>query len=253
MFKTTSLGNKWGAIAAELSGIFHFYPSFRTDPDVAHAHAAAHRLAAQRGSDRKAPITVQILSALRAAIRSKKQEPALALRDWSFYLLAFLGLFRGSELVALRWPAITWTDAGVRITLTSSKTDQYYRGAEVSLPRNARAILDPGTLLRRMYDARVSDGFVFAKPDGSPLQTDTFRGRFKRYLSDAAIVPPNAIASYSLHSFRRGGATAMAQRKIPVRVIMRHGRWVSDAVNVYMEAADDEPLQATAALGAALV
>ena len=47
-------------------------------------------------------------------------------------------------------------------------------------------------------------------------------------------VPDRELDKYGSHSLRKGGATAAAAAKVRTHVIKRHGRWLSDAVYIYI-------------------
>ena len=71
------------------------------------------------------------------------------------------------------------------------------------------------------------------------MATSTFRSRLRDYLK---LFLPAAVVErdYSLHSLRRGGATAAALAGIPMRLIKRHGRWRSDVAYLYTLVSDQE-------------
>ena len=47
---------------------------------------------------------------------------------------------------------------------------------------------------------------------------------------------------FDSHSLRRGGATAAAQAHVKMHVLKRHGRWLSDAVYMYIVDGPEEQL-----------
>ena len=57
------------------------------------------------------------------------------------------------------------------------------------------------------------------------------------------------INRYCLHSLRSGGTSAGANRGISDRMLKRHGRWVSDAVNGYVKDSVEERLKVSCLLG----
>lgn len=231
---------RWNTISTEISGILALYPRFKGGEEFELARRAARRRCTEhsQGSARKHAIDADLLGQLRRRIR--QEEGFYAVRDWSCYLLAYLGLFRASELVELQWTNVEFTSQGIRVLVSSSKTDQYYVGATVYVPGHAQPYLDLRVLLAQLRTAVPDASHVFTSATGAQLSADTFRSRLKAYLRD--LMPEERVAHFSMHSFRRGGATAMAQQRVPVRLIKKHGRWLSDAVNIYLEAAEDEML-----------
>ena len=235
MHLATRTSRSWAGISNDITGLAHFLPaSVLNDPEFSDARRAARRCTAERGVARKRPITPQLLQALRTVIRQSAGSPFLELRDWSAFLLGFLGLFRVSELVSFRWTDLHWTAHGLRVHVRSSKTDQFFQGTTVFVTGHHEAALDIRTLLTLLRQASPASEFVFTTVTGGPLAPDTLRSRLKQYLR--GCLPANEIEFYSMHSLRRGGATAMAQRQVPLRIIQQHGRWKSDAVRVYIEA-----------------
>ncbi len=66
---------------------------------------------------------------------------------------------------------------------------------------------------------------------GAPVSIPAF-GRFLKLVADRLHLDP---ASFSGHSFRRGGATALFQAGVPESQIKAHGRWKSDAFRRYID------------------
>lgn len=251
MHLATRTQRVWNGIATDLSGVGFFVPGILDAPDVQAAMESARRLTAHRASFRKRPLTPELLAQVRAVLRATEQADFYKLRDWSFFLLGFLGLFRASELTALCWTDLSEDEHGLRVLLRTSKTDPYYRGATVFVPGHEQAVLDVRFLLARLRTWVPSASHVFTDIHGNQLTPETLRGRLKRYLRQ--VLPESEVAGFSLHSLRRGGATAMARQHVPVRIIKRHGRWRSDAVMVYIEAEGFEARAGALVLGSLLV
>jgi len=62
-------------------------------------------------------------------------ETAREVRDRALLLVGFLGAFRRSELVAMTWDNISFTEEGMIITVPRSKTDQEGEGKDCALPK----------------------------------------------------------------------------------------------------------------------
>lgn len=202
----------------------------------------------------------------------------MRLRDWTFYLAAFTGFFRGGELVEVLWHHLdfNWTRAdgtemrlgpseslaGAKLTsctiyLLESKTDVEALGQSVRLAATPGAHLSdcPVQLLRHLWresQARGRIGAVFcdvredARDPLAPLSDDTMRSRLKGYLK--SFLGTEELPKYSLHSLRRGGATLAAQKGVPLRLIKHQGRWRSDTVWIYALVSDQEALQVSRTL-----
>jgi site-specific recombinase XerD len=81
------------------------------------------------------------------------------LRDRALLLLGFAGAFRRSELVALNFADIEFCDAGLRVTIQRSKTDQ-----EVSvLKSRSHGVRQPVLSKLRAWikAAEICDGALF--------------------------------------------------------------------------------------------
>jgi integrase len=133
------------------------------------------------------------------------------LRDRALLLLGFAGAFRRSELVALDAADIEETEAGLRVTIRHSKTDQEGQGVTIAIARGDVACLvkalrewlgaagiEAGPLFRpidkagRVARARLTDRSVanivkaYAKRAG--FDASTFSGHSLRsgFLTSAA-------------------------------------------------------------------
>jgi integrase len=88
------------------------------------------------------------------------------LRDRALLLLGFAGALRRAELVAVDREHIRFTDAGLRLLLPSSKTDQEGKGAELGIGRGRRRETCPVRALEAWLDASgCRFGPVFRKVD----------------------------------------------------------------------------------------
>ena len=78
-------------------------------------------------------------------------------RDRALVLLGFAGAFRRSELVALRVADVDESQAGLRVIVRHSKTDQEGEGATVAIARGA--VVCPVKALREWLEAAgISNG-----------------------------------------------------------------------------------------------
>src|SRR5471030_2262051 len=55
---------------------------------------------------------------------ASKGQPNWVARTTALLAIGWAGAFRRSELVSLKWEAVTWLDSGIEILLASSKVDQ---------------------------------------------------------------------------------------------------------------------------------
>ena len=175
-----------------------------------------------------------------------RKAPALAemslkgLRDRALILLGFAGAFRRSELVALDIADIEETDAGLRVTIRRSKTDQEGHGQTIAIVRGgetcpvkavriwiAAAGIESGPLFRpvakggRLGAARLTDKSVCDIVEA--------------YAAHLGLKP----ADFGAHSIRSGFLTSAARRGASVfkmRDVSRHKSM--DVLQAYVRDAD---------------
>lgn len=183
------------------------------------------------------PITRQHLLALRHHL-TISYLPLDALMLWAAFTAAFFGLLRSSEYTspsasstssATLWRShVSFSRDASRATLflPISKTDQFGRGVDVrlfSLP----SLLCPVSALRHYLSARSSASaplFLFANGDFLT------RDRVADVLRQVFPAQPNL----NTHSFRIGGASALANAGVPDYAIQILGRWSSDSFLRYL-------------------
>jgi integrase len=136
----------------------------------------------------------------------------IALRDRALLLLGFAGAFRRSELVALDCADIEETEAGIKVTIRRSKTDQEGEGATIAIVRGMVAC--PIAALHAWLGAAgVTAGPVFRsiRKGGQVGARLTDRSVAKIVKDHAARVglDPTLFAG---HSLRAGFLTSAATR-----------------------------------------
>ena len=171
------------------------------------------------------------------------------------YLLAFFAFLRRSNLAPnssttfdptrhTRRGDVTFQEPGAVITLRWSKTMQDgTRSHEIPIPSIPNHPLDPVAAIKDMYrqiPTRTSDDPFLMLPDRSPVTTRLLATALHSILRESGF-PAN---NYSLHSLRRGGATAAFRAGAEVHDIQRHGTWRSSCVWEYIAACgvSDSPI-----------
>jgi integrase len=152
---------------------------------------------------------------------NKADNDIKGLRDRAILLLGFAGAFRRSELVALDFDDLEFCDAGLRISIRRSKTDQEGLGTTIAIVPGLIAC--PVQAMRAWIQAAgISQGPVFR-----PL---TRTGKiFSRRLSGRAIA--DLLKSYACraglrasdfsgHSLRSGFLTSAAVRGASISKMM---------------------------------
>jgi hypothetical protein len=159
-------------------------------------------------------------------------------------LLAFFGLLRVSEYTS---PASSAFDGAVQLTpsdvvifwqrrlmlvrLKVSKTDPFGAGVVVRVAATGNRLCPLMAMLRYLAVRGVGLGPLFFFPDGSFLT----RAHVMELLRSCFPLRRDVTT----HSFRRGGASALASWGVPPHVIQILGRWRSDAYRRYIHVADD--------------
>ena len=148
-------------------------------------------------------------------------------------LVGFYGGLRCSEMVALMWKDLVFTEEGILITIQKSKTDQAGIGAVKLIPRMKEELLCPvfyflkykavvngptGRLFRVVCNGRFTKG---------PMGKNTISCFPKDIAVFLGLENPQ---TYTGHSLRVSSATVLADEGGDNLVLKRHGRWSSDAI-----------------------
>ena len=183
------------------------------------------------------PITNPHMLALRSYL-ARVFPPHDALMLWAALTSAFFGLLRASEYCS---PSPTSTSPGTLLLshvsfdeelsaatlfLPMSKTDHFGQGVNISL-FDLSSPLCPVSALHHYLSVRPSThGPLFAFSNGDFLT----RAWVVAILRVAFPAEPNL----NTHSFRIGGASALAEAGIPDYTIQAMGRWSSDSFLRYI-------------------
>ena len=140
----------------------------------------------------------------------------------------------------------------VRVTLRGSKNDQQRKGACIPLTMTNRGPADPVQIMIDLCDA-LPPGIDGSYPLLSVRDqhgrvrcvTRTEAGHAIKALASAAGLNPD---NYHTHSLRAGGATTLAHKRVPDRLIKQAGRWRSDTYRDYIRDNLDDYRRITGAL-----
>jgi site-specific recombinase XerD len=126
--RPSTLGRRVAAIryAHKLAGL-----PLPTDAECVKATMRGIRRTIGSARVRKAPAVAAKMLGMVATAPDK----LAGLRDRALLLLGFAGAFRRSELVALNVADIEETEAGLRVTIRHSKTDQEGQGVTIAIAR----------------------------------------------------------------------------------------------------------------------
>jgi site-specific recombinase XerD len=135
------------------------------------------------------------------------------LRDRALLLLGFAGTFRRSELVALDVADIEETEAGLRVTIRHSKTDQEGQGVTIAIARGDVAC--PVKALREWLGAAGIEAGVLFRPINKAgrvararLTDRSVANIVKAYAERAGF----DASTFSGHSLRSGFLTSAAAK-----------------------------------------
>ena len=188
---------------------------------------------------RRAPITTNHLN----LIRNYLQRSCIPFADkymlWSAVTLAFFGLLRVSEYTASYThsydPVYTLMTNDVNcstnttfclVHLKTSKTDPFRVGCTLRIGSTGNQLCPIAALRAYLTVRPQSSGPLFIYVNGTFLT----RSRVSSFL--IKVLSPIHI---STHSFRIGGATALASVGVPDHVIKAYGRWSSNAYQRYIQ------------------
>ena len=151
-------------------------------------------------------------------------------RDRALFLLGFAGALRRSELVGMNFADLSWTEDGLVLLITRSKTDAEGAGARIGISRGKAVETCPVTALHDwLTKSGIVDGPVFRKVNrgGAVEQGRLTAGAVRQVLvkraSQAAIT--NTWAEpVSPHGLRAGFVTAAYCNGVPDEEIMGHSR-----------------------------
>ncbi len=185
---------------------------------------------------RKAPAVAEIMRDMAHAAPTSIK----GLRDRALLLLGFGGAFRRSELVALDVADLEETEAGLRVTIRRSKTDQEGIGTTIAVVRGGANC--PVKALRAWLDAAgIAEGAVFrpVRKGGKVLD----RRLTAKSVCDLVKAYARRVgldgAAFGAHSLRSGFLTSAARRGASVfkmRDVSRHKSM--DVLQAYVRDAD---------------
>lgn len=176
------------------------------------------------------PVTIPILLSLYRSLNLNLRSNLLL---WACCLLLFRSLLRVSHVVAsphtLLVKDIEWVDAGILVSVRSSKTSTSLRKIPISVCNDKR-LCAVYWLKSWVGRANLSpNDYLFSVADGIPMSYNVFSSSLERFLSKAGVT--KVITS---HSFRHGGASFLSELGLPLSKIKDRGGWKSNAVYCYL-------------------
>jgi site-specific recombinase XerD len=171
---------------------------------------------------RKAPALAERVRAMIAA----SPDTLTGKRDRALILLGFAGAFRRSELVALDVADIEESDAGLRVTIRQSKTDQDAEGATIAIARGAFAC--PVRALREWLDAAgIESGALFRSVNkagrvAATRLTDRSVANIVKAMAGGVGLDASTFSGHSLRSGFLTSAAANGANVFKMMDVSRH-------------------------------
>jgi site-specific recombinase XerD len=156
------------------------------------------------------------LSAVEKMIEAFPVTSLDGLRNRALLLIGFAGAFRRSELVALDFDDLKWSEEGVVLTVKRSKTDQKGEGHQKPIPFVREGICAATALKAWLVAAGITSGPVFRPmnrwglPKPIPLNPQSVAVIIKVACEAVGLDPKQ----YSGHSLRAGHVTEARARGV---------------------------------------
>ena len=149
-------------------------------------------------------------------------------RDRALFLVGFAGALRRSELVGLNVADVTWTEDGLVLLITRSKTDAEGAGARIGLTRGKAVETCPVTALQEwLAKAGIDGGPVFRKVNrGGAVEPGRLTAGAVRQVLVKRAAQAGIASTWeepvSPHGLRAGFVTAAYRNGVPDEEIMGH-------------------------------
>ncbi len=165
-------------------------------PLVTRALRAAAHMAVQWKAQ-KLPITSELLSRMLQSVSAlAPNDPFIRARDAALWQVAWCGMFRCSEVLAIQWQDVLFCDRGAMILVRRSKTDPG-KGAWVLLADGATGRLTPALALKQLHAMTGGHpaAHAFARHLGAcdPIAKATMTARLHKLLAVVGIERETAV------------------------------------------------------------
>ena len=189
---------------------------------------------------KRAPITIDILKALKQALRTSRFNQRDQLILWASFTTAYFGLLCASEFCcptqtmfspssSLLVEDVKLNTNSITVTLKVSKSDPYRNGHQIRFTRTGKSICPYRALQKHIENCLDTGKPLFAFYSGKFLT----RQLFTLILNDL-LRPTSFAEKYSSHSFCIGAATAAASSETPEWLLKHIGRWSSSCYQRYI-------------------
>jgi integrase len=197
-------------------------------------------------SEKKEAFTLNDLRAIRSHLKFNLFNDA---RDFCAGLFAFFGLLRINEYCngSLLVRDVTITDAGICLTIKHSKTQLISVKVDIAARNDTLCPIKAYAVYTSLIPAYLRQPqcpfFLASLSSQTPMSDSQFIHRIKSLVRTALSRDPS---SFSGHSFRRGGASALHLAGVPEATIAIHGRWSSLTYRQYFDTQHSQQLRLAA-------
>ena len=194
-------------------------------------------------ASRRTPIHPSLLMSLKCVLDLSCIEDVMF---WAAALVMFYGLLRKSNLFPdsvssfdprkhlLRSDFSLAPDSSISVSVRHSKTNQFHqRLFNFKLLPTSHSLSAPDAIHRAFQLVTLpasAPAFVQSR-NGAPMTGSFFNDKLKSLLKSLGV----DSASYSTHSFRRGGACWALQCGVPGEIVQQLGDWKSDCYKQYLD------------------
>ena len=246
------------AWAHKLSGL----PDPTIDTLVTTIKDSLCRSLGKSGHNTKQPLQVEALSRL-VKKYGKYGSLLCDLRLISLCLLAFSAFLRYDEVSRVCRSDLHFHDEYLALFVQKSKTDKYKVGSWIVISRLnspncpvrmlerylACSGISPDSneyIFRSLFSARTRRAGYVLRRENKPISYGLAREIILKAFQSIGLSKKH----FGTHSLRKGGATAANLGKISDRLILKHGRWVSEkSKNIYISENLQERLSVSRNLG----
>jgi site-specific recombinase XerD len=202
-----------------------------THPDVKIEIRRMHRTL---GRDSKQAVGINIKT-LEEMLKSTDKS-IIGLRDRALILIAYSGMCRRSELIALRLEDITYdNENAMKIKLRRSKTDQDGLGRWLHINNEAQKAIKDWLDASEIVSGKLFRGVRKGNQLSGGLNSSQINRIYKK-LARRARISADLIKNISGHSMRVGAAQDLLITGASFPVIMQRGRWgKTDTVMRYLK------------------
>ena len=192
--------------------------------------------------NKKLPITVELLHKIHESLHCIPSRFRLAF--WSACLVAFFTLLRRSNLFSckakncnLKIKDIVIVEDQLYVRAQQIKTNKFEPiSVNLPLPLIQGSPLCPTSTIKKQLAAMPgrSNASLFAYQSKSGKIKPLTASRFTKYLRLVLSESNCPSLQYSIHSFRRGGATLASALHIPTSALKAQGQWRSSCYQQYI-------------------